>query len=167
VLIRSAWCHRGLPQVGEWSTFLTIPHCSLGGSSARKTAEARGTASKDWQMALDVNVVGTWLCCKAVYPYMKERRYGRIVNTSSMAVPTGVPGFLHYVSSKSAIVGLTRSLARELGEHGIAVNTISPCYIPHDEGYLSRQHPAMGPAIMNEQGLERETVPQDLVGTLH
>jgi 3-oxoacyl-[acyl-carrier protein] reductase len=49
-----------------------------------------------------------------------------------MTVPTGVPGFLHHVSSKSAIVGLTRALARELGEHGIAVNTISPCYIPHD-----------------------------------
>jgi len=123
--------------------------------------------SKDWQMAFDVNVVGTWLCCKAVYPYMKERRYGKIVNTSSMAVPTGVPGFLHYVSSKSAIVGLTRSLARELGEHGIAVNTISPCYIPHDEGYSSRQDPAMGPAIMNERAFKREMVPHDLVGTLH
>lgn len=122
---------------------------------------------KDWQMAFDVNVLGTWLCCKAVYPYMKERRYGKIVNTSSMTVPTGVPGFLHYVSSKAAIVGLTRALARELGEHGIAVNTISPCYIPHDEGYSSRQDPAMGTALMNERAFKREMVPRDLVGTLH
>jgi len=122
---------------------------------------------KDWQMAFDVNVVGTWLCCKAVYPYMKERGYGKIVNTSSMTVPTGVPGFLHYVASKSAIIGLTRSLAREVGEYGIAVNTISPCYVPHDEGYSSRQVPAMAEAIMNERAFKREMVPQDLVGTLH
>lgn len=122
---------------------------------------------KDWQIAFDVNVVGTWLCCKAVYPFMKHQGYGKIVNTSSMTVATGVPGFLHYVSSKSAIIGLTRSLARELGPHGIAVNTISPCYIPHDESYSARQDPSMGLAIVNERAFKREMVPQDLVGTLN
>ena len=63
-----------------------------------------------------VNVRGTWLCCRAVTPVMKEHRAGRIVNVSSMTVPGGIPLFLHYVASKAAIVGLTRALARELGD---------------------------------------------------
>lgn len=97
---------------------------------------------------------------------MRERGYGKIVNTSSMTVPSGIPGFLHYVASKAAIVGLTRSLARELGEWNIAVNTISPDYVPHDEGYRSRQPEGMGDAIVQQRAFKREQVPEDMVGTI-
>jgi NAD(P)-dependent dehydrogenase (short-subunit alcohol dehydrogenase family) len=71
----------------------------------------------EWDHCMAVNVRGTWLCCRAVVPTMKRQRSGKIVNTSSATVPSGVPGFLHYVSSKAAIVGLTRALARERVEH--------------------------------------------------
>ncbi len=71
---------------------------------------------EEWDEVFAVNVRGTWLCARAVAPTMKERHYGKIVNVSSMTVPSGIPLFLHYVSSKAAIVGLTRALARELGE---------------------------------------------------
>jgi 3-oxoacyl-[acyl-carrier protein] reductase len=67
---------------------------------------------EEWDLAFAVNVRGTWLCARAVAPTMKAQRSGKIVNTSSMTVPSGIPGFLHYVASKSAIVGLTRALAR-------------------------------------------------------
>lgn len=120
----------------------------------------------EWDRAFQVNVRGTWLCCRAVFPYMRERGYGKIINTSSMVVPTAVPYFLHYVASKSAITGLTRALAREVGRHGIAVNTISPCYIPHDPSYAARQDPQMGAQIISERCFQREMTQDDLVGTM-
>jgi 3-oxoacyl-[acyl-carrier protein] reductase len=120
---------------------------------------------EEWDRVFAVNVRGTWLCCKAVAPAMKERRAGRIVNVSSMTVPSGIPHFLHYVASKAAIVGLTRSLARELGEWGIAVNTISPDYVPHDADYDGRQ-PEMAGIIAAQRCFRRDMAPEDLVGTL-
>jgi 3-oxoacyl-[acyl-carrier protein] reductase len=120
---------------------------------------------EEWDLAFAVNVRGTWLCCRAVAPTMKAQRSGKIVNTSSMTVPSGIPGFLHYVSSKSAIVGLTRALARELGEWGISVNTITPDYVPHDEEYAARQ-PEMAALLASQRAFKRDEVPQDLVGTI-
>jgi len=120
---------------------------------------------EEWDLAFSVNVRGTWLCCRAVAPTMKAQRSGKIVNTSSMTVPSGIPDFLHYVASKSAIVGLTRALARELGEWGICVNTISPDYVPHDPDYAGRQ-PEMAAAIASQRAFKRDQVPEDLVGTV-
>jgi 3-oxoacyl-[acyl-carrier protein] reductase len=120
---------------------------------------------EEWDEAYRVNVRGTWLCCKAVVPAMREAGGGRIINTSSMTVPSGIPHFLHYVASKAAIVGLTRSLARELGDHNIAVNTISPDYVPHDPGYAGRQ-PEMAAIIANQRCFKRDETPGDLVGTI-
>jgi 3-oxoacyl-[acyl-carrier protein] reductase len=120
---------------------------------------------EEWDLAFAVNVRGTWLCCRAVAPTMKARRSGKIVNTSSMTVPSGIPGFLHYVSSKSAIVGFTRALARELGEWGISVNTVTPDYVPHDEEYAARQ-PEMAALLANQRAFKRDQVPEDLVGTI-
>jgi 3-oxoacyl-[acyl-carrier protein] reductase len=120
---------------------------------------------EEWDHCFGINVRGTWLATRAVVPAMKERRYGKIINTSSMAVPSGIPGFLHYVSSKSAIVGFTRALARELGEWNICVNTITPDYIPHDEVYAARQ-PEMADVIAQQRAFKRDQVPEDLVGTI-
>jgi 3-oxoacyl-[acyl-carrier protein] reductase len=120
---------------------------------------------EEWDTAFAVNVRGSWLCACAVAPTMKAQRSGKIVNTSSMTVPSGVPGFLHYVASKSAIVGLTRALARELGEWNIAVNTVTPDYIPHDSEYAGRQ-PEMAGLIAQQRCFKRDQVPEDMVGTI-
>jgi 3-oxoacyl-[acyl-carrier protein] reductase len=120
---------------------------------------------EEWDHCFAVNVRGTWLATRAVVPAMKERRYGKIVNTSSMTVPSGIPGFLHYVASKAAIVGFTRALARELGEWNICVNTITPDYIPHDEEYAARQ-PEMAALIAQQRAFKRDQVPEDMVGTI-
>jgi 3-oxoacyl-[acyl-carrier protein] reductase len=81
---------------------------------------------QDWDYMLDVNLRGMWFCARAVYPYMKPKGYGKIINMTSSTVWEGVPGFVHYVSSKGGVIGLTRALARELGPDGVRVNAIAP-----------------------------------------
>jgi 3-oxoacyl-[acyl-carrier protein] reductase len=120
---------------------------------------------EEWDRCFAVNVRGTWLCSRAVVPAMKQQRSGKIINVSSMTVPGGIPGFLHYVASKAAIVGLTRALARELGEWNIAVNTLTPDYVPHDPEYAGRQ-PEMAGLLAAQRCFRRDEVPEDLVGPL-
>lgn len=122
-------------------------------------------APDEWDQCFAVNVKGTWLCSRAVAPTMKAQGSGKIVNISSTTVNDGTLRFLHYVSSKSAIVGLTRAMARELGPYGIAVNTITPDYIPHNEEYASAR-PEVDVAIRARRAFSRTQVPEDLVGTL-
>ena len=75
---------------------------------------------------LDVNVRGTWQACKAVYPHLKARGGGSIVNLASDTALWGATALLHYVASKGAVISMTRSLAREMGPDNIAVNAIAP-----------------------------------------
>jgi 3-oxoacyl-[acyl-carrier protein] reductase len=119
----------------------------------------------EWDRMFAVNVRGAWLCSRAVAPAMKAQEYGKIVNVSSMTVPTAPPGFAHYISSKAAIVGLTRALARELGPHNVCVNTLTPDYIAFDRDYDNRQ-PDMAPALAAQRTFAREQQPDDMVGTL-
>jgi 3-oxoacyl-[acyl-carrier protein] reductase len=118
----------------------------------------------EWDKSFAVNVKGTWLACRAVFPYMKARTYGKIINVSSGTVSRGVPGFLHYVSAKSAIVGLTRALAREVGDYNICVNTLAPSYVPDDE--MLRSEPQRDQLNVRERIFKRTQVPEDLVGTV-
>ena len=122
-------------------------------------------SDEEWDRCFAVNVRGAWLCARAVVPAMKKQRRGKIVNVSSMTVPTAPPGFAHYISSKAAIVGLTRALARELGEHRICVNTLTPDYIAFDRDYDNRQ-PDMRSMLIAQRCFRREERPEDLLGTL-
>ena len=119
----------------------------------------------EWTKVFDVNVRGAWLCARAVAPAMRRQGYGKIVNVSSMTVPTAPPGFAHYVASKAAIVGLTRALARELGEDGISVNTLTPDYIAFDRDYDNRQL-EMADALAAQRIFSRAQAPEDMVGAL-
>ena len=119
----------------------------------------------EWSKVFDVNVRGAWLCARAVAPAMRGQRYGKIVNVSSMTVPTAPPGFAHYVASKAAIVGLTRALARELGEDGICVNTLTPDYIAFDRDYDNRQL-EMADALAAQRIFARTQAPEDMIGAL-
>jgi 3-oxoacyl-[acyl-carrier protein] reductase len=119
----------------------------------------------EWDRVLDVNVKGVWLCTRAVSPAMRRQRRGKIVNVSSMTVPTAPPGLAHYVASKAAVVGLSRALARELGPDGICVNTLTPDYIAFDRDYDNRQQD-MAPALAAQRVFAREQTPEDMVGAL-
>ena len=80
----------------------------------------------EWDRVMAVNVRGTFQCAKAVAPVMIANKSGRIVNIASGTAFKGTPNLLHYVTSKGAVVSMTRSLARELGPHNICVNAIAP-----------------------------------------
>ena len=95
----------------------------------------------EWDKPFQVNVRGSWLCTCAVAPTMRRQRYGKVINISSMTVVDGTETLVHYLSSKAAVIGLTRGLARELGSFNIAVNTVTPDYIPHDREYDARVSP--------------------------
>lgn len=80
----------------------------------------------EWRDVLEVNVTGAYQCILAVTPNMRTSRWGRIVNVSSGTVRMGRPHFLHYVTSKAGLIGMSRSLARELGPYNITVNSLLP-----------------------------------------
>ena len=89
-------------------------------------APVAAMSEEAWDGVLDVNLKGTFLCCKAVAPHMTERRSGRIVNMSSQAGKRGAPAVAHYCASKFAVIGFTQSLALELAPFDVTVNAICP-----------------------------------------
>ncbi|MET0763568.1 MAG: SDR family oxidoreductase [Blastococcus sp.] len=122
-------------------------------------------ANEEWDRVLTVNVRGTWQAIKASVPAFTERGGGRVVNISSTVARAGVPGFAHYVASKAAVDGLTRSAARELGAHNIRVNGVAPGLVSdsateaiNPDGYAARS--------AQTRALAREMHPGDLVGAV-
>lgn len=89
-------------------------------------------AESDWDRVMQVNTKGLYLCCREVVPYMTHQGGGKIVNISSNRVFDGTPNRLHYSTSKAGVIGFTRSLAREVGEHNICVNAIAPGFTASD-----------------------------------
>jgi len=83
---------------------------------------------EDWDRALAVGAKGAWLCAKAVFPYMKKQGKGKIINLSSEVAFSPTKGMIHYVTSKAAVIGITRVLAGELGQYNICVNAVAPGY---------------------------------------
>jgi 3-oxoacyl-[acyl-carrier protein] reductase len=120
---------------------------------------------QEWDRAFTVNVRGPWLCARAVYPFMKAGGYGKIINVSSMTVVDGTANFPHYVSTKAAIIGLTRALAREMGDDGIHVNAVTPDYTPHDRDYAAKA-PGLDDILSSRRCFKRTQVPEDMVGTV-
>jgi len=89
----------------------------------------------EWDKVMAVNVKGPWLCTKAVFPYMKSQGKGKIINFSSETFFNGSHGFVHYVASKGGVVGMTRSLAVELGPHNITINAVAPGYTESESAH--------------------------------
>jgi 3-oxoacyl-[acyl-carrier protein] reductase len=123
-------------------------------------------APEEWDRVMAVNVKGVFLCARAVHPAMKRERKGKIINISSGTVLGGTPMFLHYVTSKAGVIGLTRALAREVGADNINVNAITPGLTIADENQkkmLSEEYLA---PRRQARALKRDQYPEDLIGTV-
>ena len=118
-----------------------------------------------WDAVMAVNLKGIFLCCRAVYPYMKKRGGGRIVNISSSRIWEGNPNRLDYTTSKAGVVGLTRALAREVGDDRIGVNAVTPGFTMSETQVASSSSNYMGG---KDEGkcFKRPQYPDDLVGTV-
>ena len=123
-----------------------------------------------WEMSVDefdkaiaVNVRGSWLCAKAVAPHMQKQKSGKIINISSNVALTGNPNYIHYVTSKGALIAMTRAMAKELGDWNICVNTVSPGFVV-TEG--RRVDPEYEKVRAQQRSIKRTQVENDLVGTV-
>jgi NAD(P)-dependent dehydrogenase (short-subunit alcohol dehydrogenase family) len=118
-----------------------------------------------WDRVMAINVRGVFLCCQAVIPIMKRQGSGKIINIASGTLLSGVPNFVHYITSKGAVFALTRALAREVGPFGITVNTLAPGLtlteavgLHHSAEQIERSRAS--------RALARDEVPDDLEGAL-
>lgn len=121
----------------------------------------------EWDAVMRVNVTGMFKCVRAVTPVMRQQGSGKIINVSSGTVFLGSQMLLHYVTSKAAVLGFTRSLARELGPSNICVNAIAPG-LTESEGV--KANPAYGEQarqrVTQARALQRPQEPADLIGPL-
>src|SRR5690606_37158561 len=120
-----------------------------------------------WDKVMAVNVRVPFLMVKHVAPHMMARKSGKIVNIASGTAYKGLPNFLHYVTSKGAMVSFTRALARELGPHNIAVNALAPGMILSDTGLENTAHlDDARDKVIQSRAFKRDGFPADLTGAL-
>lgn len=117
---------------------------------------------EDFDTVIDVNLKGTFNCCKAAAHYMMKQRYGRIVNISSVVGVAGNAGQVNYAASKAGIIGLTKSLARELATRNITANVIAPGFITTD--MTNELSDRQQQAILDRIAVKRLGTPEDVAG---
>lgn len=122
---------------------------------------------EEWDQVMAVNVRGSFEAIKAVFPAMKENGYGKIVNIASGTVFKGAPNLLHYVTSKGAVIAMTRSLSRELGPHNICINALAPGLTLSENVKAGSNYNADRlSANKMTRAIQRDQVPEDLTGAL-
>ena len=141
-----------------------INNAALFGKIARRRFEE--IDQDEFDAVMRVNIRGVWQVSKAVMPIMRKQKYGKIINIASGTVFKGTPMQLHYVTSKGAIIALTRAMAREVGEDNICINSIAPGLTQSEavltEGQFSTEH---FDANIASRCIQRGEEPEDLVGT--
>ncbi|MEA2594266.1 MAG: hypothetical protein QOF01_735 [Thermomicrobiales bacterium] len=120
---------------------------------------------EEWDQVLGTNLTGYFLCARALFPYLKARGNGRIVNIASITVFGGWSMLLDYVTSKGGIVAFTRALAREIGPEGVTVNTISPGAFPTDAEKIHPDPEGYNRFVLEQQSIKRRGTGDD-VGNL-
>lgn len=142
-----------------------VNNAAIFGNLVLKPFEQIG--SDEWDKVMAVNVRGSFECARAVSPIMRKQRYGKIINIASGTVFKGTPLFLHYVTSKGAVVAMARCLARELGNDNICVNTLAPgLTLSANVSANPDWQGAIAAGIVASRSIKRDQLPDDLSGTL-
>ena len=116
-----------------------------------------------WDRVMTVNVKGTWLMTQAMVPLLKQSGHGKVINIASDTALWGAPKLMAYVASKGAILSMTRSMARELGEFNISVNSISPgLTLVEATEYVPKERHDL---YITGRAIQREQLPEDVSGT--
>ena len=120
-------------------------------------------AVEEFDKAMAVNVRGVWLCAKSVFPHMKGRSKGKIINISSGVALNGNPNYIHYVSSKGAVISMTRAMAREVGQYGICVNSVAPGFTLTEGRQVDPEYERRR---TQQRCFQRSQVEEDVLGTV-
>ena len=152
--VESAWGPIGV-LVNNASLFATLEHKRL-----------MDMTTAEWDRVMTINARGTLQVCQAVVPSMMTGGGGKIVNIASGTVYYGPPGLGHYTASKAAVIALTRTLSRELGDLNIQVNAINPGLTESDSIRGNPQFEAARAPTIASRAIRREMRPDDLVGTM-
>jgi 3-oxoacyl-[acyl-carrier protein] reductase len=133
-----------------------------------KGARFENLDEAQWDAVMNINVKGLWQCCKAVVQPMRDAGGGSIINISSLAAVYGLPYGLDYVASKAAVIGMTRGMARELGQDNIRVNAVAPSAVMTEgtEDFFGEKLEKAKKVIAAGQVIQRNLETPDLTGTI-
>jgi 3-oxoacyl-[acyl-carrier protein] reductase len=143
---------------------------NAGGTGLAADSAIEDTSEEDWDRIVDINLKGQFLCCRAVVPYMKKNKYGKIINVSSMGAIQPPAPIVHYHAAKGGVLSMTRNLAFELAPFNITVNAILPGPIKSEffTGMLAAMSKKEGEAFFRMLGkrvpLGRMGTPEEVAG---
>lgn len=132
---------------------------------AGKAAPIWEQSDEDWHRVMDININGPFYLCRAVLPHMRARGYGRIVNIASIAGKEGNPNMVAYSASKAALIGLTKSIAKEVATEGICVNAVTPAVIRTK--ILEQVTPAQVDYMVQRIPMKRTGEPEEVAAVVH
>lgn len=132
---------------------------------AGKAAPIWEQSDEDWHRVMDININGPFYLCRAVLPHMRAQGYGRIVNIASIAGKEGNPNMVAYSASKAALIGLTKSIAKEVATEGICVNSVTPAVIRTK--ILEQVTPAQVDYMVQRIPMKRTGEPEEVAAVVH
>jgi 3-oxoacyl-[acyl-carrier protein] reductase len=162
-IARAESVREGFGRVLSWTGRLDVlvNNAGIGGRAAPLWEQTE----EDWQRILDVNLSGVFHCCRAVIGHMRERAYGRIVNIASIAGKEGNPNMTGYSATKAAVIGFTKSLAKEVATEGICVNAIAPAVVRTP--ILDQLTPAQVAYMTEKIPMRRTGTPEEIAAVAH
>lgn len=132
---------------------------------AGKAAPLPEQTEEEWNRVIAINMTGVFLCCRAVLPHMRERGYGRIVNIASIAGKEGNPNMTAYSATKAAVIGFTKSAAKEVATENICINAVAPAVV--QTKILDQLTPAQVSYMTDKIPMRRTGKPEEIAAVVH